>query len=178
MLALGPLRDARELDVVEMRAGQPAQGAQRRDLERRARRQADVHRHPGFDVDVERIGHAAEAIGEFAQAAVDVAPEALARRFGEREPDGLVELPRVHPMPAARRPADRHFGALRNRDRQHEAVVVVGVLAEQVDAAGRVRHRVGRAAEGSFESGAHGLLSFRPIRYGVLVFSSRRFHSK
>src|SRR5262249_50099702 len=37
--------------------------------------------------------------------------------------------------------------ALRDRDRQHETAVVVGVLADQVDAPGRVRGHVRRPAE-------------------------------
>ena len=40
---------------------------------------------------------------------------------------------------------------LRDRDRQDKAVVVVGVLAEQVDAARRVADRVRRATEYGFE---------------------------
>ena len=45
------------------------------------------------------------------------------------------------------------------RDRQDEAVVVVGVLAEQVDASGRARQGFGQAPEGAHEGVAHDRLT-------------------
>ena len=63
--------------------------------------------------------------------------------------------PRRRRRPGARRtatpsvvpPGDRGAGGVRQRDGQHEAAVVVGVLADDVDPAGRGPDALGRGAE-------------------------------
>ena len=61
---------------------------------------------------------------------------------GGQQPDGGV-----------RTTADRHTGGPVDRKRQHETLVVVGVLADQVDAAGRLPHAVRRGAEDGLKPG-------------------------
>ena len=51
--------------------------------------------------------------------------------------DAAVPLQRGQRDPAVGAPGDRRAGGVRQRHRQHEAVVVVGVLADDVDPAGR-----------------------------------------
>ena len=146
---LGALRHLRDLDVVDRDVEEAAQRAQRRDLERGARRQADAHRQLGRDVDVERRDRMA-APRDFLDAAEDVAAERLVGQAIEPEPKRPRQASAersVNSSPTAW-PSETVV-CCASRDRQHEAVVVVGVLAEQVDAPGRAaRRRLGeRAAE-------------------------------
>jgi hypothetical protein len=146
VLDLGALRHLGDGDVVDAGAEQAAQRAQRRDLERGARRQADADRHVGRDVDVEgRNGAACTA--HLVQAAVDVAGELLLGRAVEREGHDGAEIVRAQREARAGGAADRDGGLLRQRHRQDEAVVVVGVLAQQVDPARRTGERVRLATE-------------------------------
>ena len=62
---------------------------------------------------------------------------------------------------AALAAAQPHVRPLRQHGRQHEAVVVIGVLADQVDAARRLRVGVGRSPEGPDERLVH-----RAFRHG------------
>ena len=76
----------------------------------------------------ERLGHALNV----------VEPVMLGLFLAENEAvnclsDAELRAPRAHPIVGP--PRDRRDGRLRNRRRQHESVVVVGVLADQVDAA-------------------------------------------
>jgi hypothetical protein len=153
MLDLGALRELRDQHVVEVEAQQLAQAAQGGDLQRGARREPDADRHVGLDVDLQS-GHIDTATAHQHQAAVDVAGEMLRRRCVEREPHGLALPLRVQREPGRGHAAHGHPRALRDRDRQDEAVVVVRVLAQQVHAAGRVGRRVGPLAEDPFEPGA------------------------
>ena len=123
-----------------------AQRAQRRDLERSARRQADAHRQLGRDVDVERRDRVAAA-RDFLDAAEDVASERLVGQAIAPEPKRPREAFRAQRELVVDAVAERDRRLLRERDRQDEAVVVVGVLADQVDAPRRARDDVGRVAE-------------------------------
>ena len=68
-----------------------------------------------------------------------VAPVLARRRLGlvEVEADGLVHQQRVHAKRPVASRRDRRIGRKLQRRRQHEAVIIVGVLADQVDPAGR-----------------------------------------
>ena len=122
------------------------QRAQRRDLERSARRQADAHRQLGRNVDVERRDRVAAA-RDFLDAAEDIASERLVGQAIALEPKRPGEAFRAQRELVVDAVAERDRRLLRERDRQDEAVVVVGVLAEQVDAPRRARDDVGRVAE-------------------------------
>ena len=143
---LGALRHLRDLDVVDLDVEEAAQRAQRRDLERSARRQADAHRQLGRDVDVERRDRVAAA-RDFLDAAEDIASERLVGQAIAPEPKRPGEAFRAQRELVVDAVAERDRRLLRERDRQDEAVVVVGVLAEQVDAPRRARDDVGRVAE-------------------------------
>ena len=77
---------------------------------------------------------------------------------GSRDPASAVVspwLPKVDSsrMRGVRTQPDRHPGRPVDRERQHEPLVVVGVLADQVDAARRLPHAVRRRAEDGLEPG-------------------------
>jgi hypothetical protein len=151
VLDLGTLGHLRDPHVVGRQREQCAQGAQRRHLERRARRQADAHRQLRGDVDVER-GHVVPCVDHFAHATEDVAPERLVGEGVDRVGERPGEAGGAQRELASGRARERHGRLLRQRDRQHEAVVVVGVLAEEVDSSGRFRGDLGAAAERRDES--------------------------
>ena len=133
---LGALRELGDAHIVERLAGEVAQRAQGGHLERGARRQPHAHRHVGVDADVDgRHVDADRACLD--EAAVHVGGEVLGRRLLEREALGAAELHRLERVHAVVAAAHRHARALRDRDGQHEPVVVVGVLAQQVHPPGR-----------------------------------------
>ena len=74
------------------------------------------------------------------------------RRRIECEVHGVALALRVQGEARRGPPPHRHPRALRDRDRQHEAVVVVRVFAQQVDAPRRIGDGVGRAAEDRLET--------------------------
>jgi hypothetical protein len=147
-VVLGPVRDERQRDVVERQRERRPERAQERDLERGAGGEPGADRHVGGDERVEAAER--HAFRERARAALRVVePVAGARLFAEAPaPRGAVRERRAgdaHAAVVPERQLDR--GALRDGGRQHEAAVVVRVLADQVDAAGRRGDRLGRPAE-------------------------------
>ena len=154
VVVLGPERHARDLPRVETRAGQQTQRLRRRNRQRRGRGEARAHRH------VARDGHSGSGTGGRGTRRVQLAHDAGEVRT---PPGGACVAPcNARPLPVARRDqleharvagTDRHGGAQRRRHRQHGTAVVVGVLAQQVDAPGRRRHDPGRHTEGRAEQG-------------------------
>ena len=92
---------------------------------------------------------------DLADAAEHVAAERLVGKLAGQEPERLGEALGQQRELGALGTTDRDGRSLRERDRQDAAVVVVGVLAEQVDAAGRAGDGVGRPAERGLETAAH-----------------------
>ena len=130
-----PARRARASPRVERQAARRRRSdARERDLERRARRESRTDRHRRRDRGVEADGRARRARGE--QRRDDrVDPTARrARSCGARERRREVERTHADVPVGAGAERDEHLAV--DRDRQAEAVLVVGVVADQVDAPG------------------------------------------
>ena len=119
--------------------GELEQREAQRDLERRrggqpgaARQVAADLKRGAADVDAEHLelgGHADH----------ERAPAALALALADGEGEVLVEVARVRADHEVVAGDGVDANALRDRERQREAAVVVGVLADQVDASGAER---------------------------------------
>ena len=96
---------------------------------------------------------------DLADAAEHVAPERLVGEAIGDEAKRPGEALRAQREVRALGAGERHGRSLRQRDRQDESVVVVGVLAEQVDPARRARGGVGPAAERGEEAFAQDRLT-------------------
>jgi hypothetical protein len=108
-------------------------------LERRRARQAGAHRHRAVDGDVEPA-HRVALGAQGPQHPGHVGPPALGSArpdVGQPHLDQLVGLYRPHPKEVVGAGRARGIRALGEGDRQHQPVVVVGVLADQVDPARR-----------------------------------------
>ncbi len=122
-------------------AGHGAERARHGQLQRGRGGEPRAHRHVAghhalpaggrVTVLLQRPGHPAHVVGPRAGPPGQVI---------EVEGVALPEIQRVdRHLPVARRP-QRDPGRPINGHRQHEAIVVIGVLADQVDAAGRPHH--------------------------------------
>jgi hypothetical protein len=130
---LHPRAQPRELEAVHLLGPRHReQGERQGDLQRSRRRQARARGHVARDLQL-RGPH-----GQLGDHPAHVGPPAAgARRGGEREAVLLAEVERAGDdlVAAERRGGDRHPGG--DGEGQAEPVVVVGVLADQVHAAGR-----------------------------------------
>src|SRR5437867_4088046 len=147
-LVLGPLAEERPPDVVEREAKGRAQRAQHRDLERGAGGEARPDRHAGRDAEVEAEDQRAVGPQRPREPLHVVEPAAAGRLRTERVLLHLARQARArraHLLVGARRELGHR--ALRDRHREHEALVVVRVLADQVDPT----RRVGRDGRGPAE---------------------------
>ena len=161
-------------------AGGRAQGARRRHLERRRRRQPGADRHVAVD-HARRMPATADAARASAQADARHVVRTSRAAAGARARRGRPRASRRRRASAARSSPSRarrgrDDGPAVDRHRQHEAVVVVGVLADQVHAARRrgeprrIAGKTGRSprARGRASSAETSLMAsgsvFRPAR--------------
>ena len=147
---LGALGQLGDLHIVQCQAEQLAEAAQRSHFQRRAGRQAHANRHGGRDMNVQRRYWSA-LVPRQHQAAVHIAGKMVGRRLRQGKAHRLTEFGRMQGKSKRAVAAHRDMRALRNGDRQHEAVVVVGVLAQQVDPPRRAGFGLGRCAVNIFE---------------------------
>ena len=175
---LGALRQHRQIDRRQQRIVQAAELAPDladRHLQRRRGRQSGALRHIAGDRQIRARQLQAvrrEVLAKRAHRAAHIVAPLLRRvvRDVAVEVDlvGLaVQVGGDDPQPPVRAPPHRDDGAVVDRAGQHEAVVVVGVLADQVDAAGGLdmevrplaeglEHRVVAAARQGIAESAHG----------------------
>jgi hypothetical protein len=156
-LALHPLAELRHAQRVPRDLRQRAEQPGDRHLDRGRRGQARAQRHVAVEHEL-RTAHMKAGGAHRPGHARDVGqPLPSAGRLQLVEPDlaGFAEDHRVHAQPPI---GPRNTGDPRaavDRHRQHPTVVVVGVLADQVDAPRRHRDAgLGRRAEGRREVGA------------------------
>ncbi len=156
-LVLGLLRQPGRAPRIPRQIGDGAEGPSDGNLERRRRGQPGAGRHLARDREVratERVArpeHRPRDAGDVAEpSAAGTAPVGLGRgaalQVVERQLARLAELGGVGAQHAilARNKGDGDVAI--NRHRQDETVVVVGVLADQVDPAGRDRDARAHAA--------------------------------
>jgi hypothetical protein len=162
-VGLDALRQPGDRVIVDRERLQRAQPAHQADAQGGARRHAAADGDRRDDPRVEALDLDAVA-AQHVRHALDVVDPALA---------GLLVAQRVGGGIAAQRGAERadtatiavaqpHVRPLRQHRRQDEAVVVVGVLADQVDPGRCVRLGVGRGTEGPHERLVH-----RPLRHEI-----------
>jgi hypothetical protein len=131
---------------------QPEQVAGRRPhraLQRRRARQAGSDRYLAVDGDV-HAAHVVTVLRQRPEHPGDVGrpPRRTARPDARQiDLDGCAGLGRVHAKEAVIARRARGIRALRQGDRQHEPVVVVGVLADEVDPSGGRPDTLRRSAE-------------------------------
>ena len=161
-------------------AGQLGGGQHGRAGQGRGRRQPGAHRDVAVDQQVQAVERSGRGIGpQHRHRAGDVpAPAAAADpgrcRRARRPPARPARwADRTRSRPVVRRPRRRQR-ALRQRDRQAQAAVVVGVLADQVHPAGRGPHPGRRGAVRPLERGGH-LLGAR-VQVGHRVPAHRPGH--
>ena len=107
-----------------------------RDGQRRGRGEPGPRRHPARHRDPAAWGRRPHLVQHANDPGEVVGPATLRRRCRVEGDDGAVE--RGHRLPPLPRPRD-HDRTARDREGEHGAAVVVGVLAQQVDAARRGR---------------------------------------
>ncbi len=148
--------------IVEVEREQCAQAAQQPDAQRRARRHTAADRDRRGDPRVE-AGRLDAVIAQDAGDALHIVdPAAPGLLVAEREGGGIAAERRAegaHTRSAGAPQPD--VGPLRQHHRHDVALVVVGVLADQVDAAGGLPIRIGRGPEREHErvvdgAGGHG----------------------
>ena len=180
-LVFGAPAGLRERDVVEREAERVAQRAEHGDLERGARGETRAERDIGGDGRVEAADRGA-ALREDARDALDVVDPASARVFlAERVLLHAVRLAigREESDAVSRPPRERDATAPRDRRGQDEAAAVVGVLTDEVHAAGRLRLDIRRAPEALREGvGAHASMRGARVRAHIIGGSfHRRIHA-
>ncbi|GAA3231230.1 hypothetical protein GCM10020256_45580 [Streptomyces thermocoprophilus] len=143
---LGALAEAGELPALQAEVVQVVQGERDDDLQRGRGGQAGAGGDGGGEVDVgsgdgvaglAQCPHDARRVG--GPCPVGVGGEVVEAEFG----DAGVDVRGVQAQDAAVAAGDGRDGGVRQRERHDEAVVVVGVLADEVDAAGCRPHPVG-----------------------------------
>jgi hypothetical protein len=153
-LVLRPPGDRGELAARHWHPVQLGEGQRGRALERGRGGQARARGHVGVDGDAgagdliagrpQRPGHPGRVRAP--------AGHRAGRQPVERDLEHAVRLlPGAEQQPPVGPPGGRDRGGLAQRERQHEPVVVVGVLAHQVGPARRQPHPVRRPAEPGLE---------------------------
>ena len=158
---LGALADPRQIGAVEPEVPHVVQRDGDRHLDGGGGGEPGADRHVRVDRDVEAVpqrrvvalpdrpGHTERVGGPAGELA---GGDGAQVRLDERLVEGGHE---ADPVVVARRQRDR--GRAVDRERQHEAVVVVGVLADQVDPPGGAPEPGGGAAEHALEQRGDGL---------------------
>jgi hypothetical protein len=151
-IGLDPLRQTRHRVIVQGDILQRPEAAQQRDAERGAGRDAAADRNRRGDPRVEPLDLHAVIAQHPGDALHVVDPAAAGLLVAEAVGRGVTrQRGAVGPDAAALAAPEPHVRALRQHRRQHEALVVVGVLADQVDTRRRLRLRVRRRPEGPHE---------------------------
>jgi hypothetical protein len=128
----------------QVEAAEVDQRGEHRRLQRGRRGEAGAEWHVGGDGHA-GAGHVVAGLAQHPHDARDVGCPAR-YVLGEVEGDPLVGLRRPHRPLRTVHPGGGDDGALGQCEGEHEAVVVVGVLADQVDPPGRGPHPVGLGA--------------------------------
>ena len=161
-LVLGDLRELRRRPWFPRQVRRRRQRARHGNFERRGRGQAGANRYVSGNGQIGAAKcepgtqHRPRNPGDITEPAAASAAPGLAgrplRQGVERDLPPLAELQRTGAQQAIRARRECHDDMAIDGHRQHEAVVVVGVLANQVDAARRGGHRrLAGAIEGAGE---------------------------
>ena len=160
-IILGTLGDQGEIGRRQHMAVSAGKGPAEGDTERRRRRQASPLRHVAADGDVGPAQRQPAALKLGMDAADMIGPFEI---FAVA--DGRVEGKRVAGI-AVIGSDDRHLGTVPRADchrrrmvdgaGQHEAVVIIGVLADQIDPARRANQQIGLAVKRATKGGGNAL---------------------
>src|ERR1700733_14540186 len=170
-LVLGSAAQSRELQSIRMRPRRIRKRQRRRNFDRRRRTQPRAHRHFALDQEIRAALRNTGFLQLNRNADRIVAPR-FRRRYGIRRKIDFRrrrKFVRINRQFAIAAWPNRNPAIKFDRGRHREPIVVVGVLADQIDAAGRAKHP-GRTRKPRTKS----FFDIRNARHGGLHRQARR----